>query len=131
VVQGQPVPGATSNSLEQQTPSGGPTNTPTPSGPQLAIPVVEIISSEVEPIMLGALPSTDKALLLVKVRVSNVGNASFVTSIGDFSLLGADGEKLKEAGSTTSPEGLKRLGAIDRYNDLTLTPAVVCPKLVV
>jgi TolB protein len=78
--------------------------------------------------MLGALPSTDKALLLVKVRVSNVGNANYITSVNDFSLLGTDGEKIKEAGSTTSPEGLKRLGAIDRYNNLTLTPGGSVPQ---
>ena len=58
--------------LTQQTPGSGPTDTPTPAGPQLAIPVIEVISSEVRPIILGALPSTDKALYLVNVRVQNL-----------------------------------------------------------
>jgi TolB protein len=129
VIEGQAVtPGATSGNLALQTPSGGPTNTPTPSGPQLAIPLVEIVSAEVRPILLGALPSTDEALLLVKVRVQNVGNAPFVTSVDDFSLRNKDGDTLKEAGGTTSPDGLKRLGAIDRFNDLTLTPGGSVPQ---
>jgi TolB protein len=130
VIEGQSVvtPGATSGNLAMQTPSGGPTDTPTPSGPQLAIPVVEVASAEVIPILLGALPATDKALLLVKVRIQNVGNTGFVTSISDFSLRTKDGETLTEAGGTTSPEGLKRLGAIDRFNDLTLTPGGSVPQ---
>lgn len=130
VIEGQPVPSGTAdNNLALQTPSGGPTNTPTPSGPQLAIPVVEVVSAEVQPILLGALPSTDKALLLVKVRVQNVGNAPFKISTGDFSVRTRDGKTvLTEAGGTTSPDGLKRLGAIDRFNDLNLTPGGSVPE---
>lgn len=129
-IEGQPVvtPGATSGNVALQTPSGGPTQTPTPSGPQLAIPVVELVSAEVRPILLGALPSTDKALLLVNVRIQNVGNTSFVTSISDFSLRTKEGDALSEAGGTTSAEGLKRLGVIDRFNDLTLTPGGSVPQ---
>lgn len=128
-IEGQPVtPGATAGNVALQTPSGGPTETPTPSGPQLAIPVVELVSAEVRPILLGALPSTDKALLLVNVRIQNVGNASFVTSISDFSLRTRNGDTLSEAGGTTSSEGLKRLGVIDRFNDLTLTPGGSVPQ---
>jgi TolB protein len=129
IIQGQAVtPVSTAGSLAQQTPSGGATNTPTPSGPQLAIPVVEIISTEVRPILLGALPSADKALLLVNVRAQNVGNAAFVISTDDFSLRTRDGETLSEAGGTTSPEGLRRLGVLDRFNDLTLTPGGSVPQ---
>jgi TolB protein len=130
VVEGQPVTSPTAaGSLAQQTPSGGPVNTPTPSGPQLAIPVVEIVSAQVQPILLGALPSTDKALLLVKVRVQNVGNAPFKISTDNFLVRTRDGKTiLREAGGTTSPEGLKRLGAIDRFNDLNLTPGGSVPE---
>jgi hypothetical protein len=113
---------ATDSSLALQTPGGGPTATPTPSGPQLAIPGVNIISAEVRPIILGALPSTDEALLLVNVRVENVGNAPFTVSTDNFSLRISDSEVLPEAGGSTSPEGLRRLGAIDRFNDLNLMP---------
>jgi len=122
---GQAAPGgrATAGGLAQQTPGGaGPSDTPTPSGPQLALPVVNIISSEVRPIVLGALPSTDKALLLINVRVENVGNAPFTVSTGDFSVRTRDGQTLTEAGGTTSPEGLRRLGVKDRFDDLNLTP---------
>lgn len=129
VIQGQSVtPASTAGSLAQQTPSGGPTDTSTPSGPQLAIPVVDIVSKEVRPILLGALPSTDKALLLVNVRVQNVGNAPFVISTDDFSLRTRDGKTLQEAGGTTSPEGLRRLGVLDRFNDLSLTPGGSVPE---
>lgn len=130
VIEGQPVASQTAGgSLAQQTPSGGPTNTPTPSGPQLAIPVIEIVSAQVQPILLGALPSTDKALLLVKVRAQNVGNAPFKISTDNFSVRTRDGKTiLREAGGTTSPEGLKRLGAIDRFNDLNLTPGGSVPE---
>jgi hypothetical protein len=95
----------------------------------LAIPVVEVVSSQVQPILLGALPSTDEALLLVRVRVQNVGNAPFVISTDDFSVRTRDGKTtLPEAGGTTSEEGLKRLGAIDRFNNLNLTPGGSVPE---
>ena len=130
VIEGQSVsPVQTAdNSLALQTPSGGPINTPTPSGPQLAIPIMEVVSAQVQPILLGALPSTDKALLLVRVRVQNVGNAPFRISTDDFSVRTRDGQILAEAGGTTSPEGLQRLGAIDRFNDLNLTPGGSVPE---
>ncbi len=114
---------ATDSSLALQTPGdAAPINTPTPTGPQLALPVVNILSSEVRPIVLGALPSPDQALLLVNVRVENVGNAPFVLSTSNFTVRTADGETLPEAGGTTSPDGLRRLGVVDRFNNLNLTP---------
>ena len=118
------VPGgrSTASNLSLQTPGGGPTPTQTPSGPQLAIPRVIMVSAEVRPIILGALPSTDQALLLVNVRIENVGNAPFRVSTDDFSVRTSDGEVLPEAGGNTSQEGLRRLGAIDRFNNLTLMP---------
>ncbi len=127
---GQTTPGGrtTEGGLALQTPGGGPTDTPTPSGPQLAIPNVRIISSEVRPIVLGALPSTDQALLIVSVRVENVGNAPFTLSTGDFSLRTADGQTIPEAGGDTSEEGLRRLGAVDRFDNLNLTPGGSVPE---
>ena len=120
--EGTPAARSTGASLALQTPGSIATNTPTPSGPQLPIPVIEIVSSEVRPIILGALPSTDKALYLVNLRVQNVGNASFNVSTSDFSLKTGTGDILLEAGGTTSPEGLRRLGVKDRFDDLNLTP---------
>lgn len=111
-----------SANLAQQTPGGAPTDTPTPSGPQLAIPNLTIQTSEVRPIILGALPSTDRALYFIRVRVQNDGNASFVVSTGDFSLRTSEGETLVEAGGTTSEDGLRRLGVVNRFDDLNLTP---------
>ncbi|MBN1220515.1 MAG: PD40 domain-containing protein [Anaerolineae bacterium] len=112
----------TDSNLTQQTPGSLPTNTPTPAGPQLAIPAVDVSSSEVRPIVLGALPSTEKALLLVNVRVQNIGNAPFVLSTNNFSVREPNtGQVLPEAGGTTSSEGLRRLGAIDRFDNLNLT----------
>ena len=111
------------SSLALQTPGdAAPTNTPTPSGPQLALPAVRLLSSEVRPIVLGALPSTDQALLLVNVQVENIGNAPFVLSTDDFTVRTRDGQVLPEAGGNTSPDGLMRLGVADRFNDLNLTP---------
>lgn len=112
----------TESNLSLQTPGGGPTPTQTPSGPQLAIPRMILVSAEVRPIILGALPSTDQALLLVNVRVENVGNAPFTVSTDDFSIRTSDGKILPEAGGNTSQEGLRRLGAIDRFNNLNLMP---------
>jgi TolB protein len=115
--------GPTDSSLSLQTPGdAAPTNTPTPSGPQLALPAVRLLSSEVRPIVLGALPSTDQALLLVNVQVENIGNAPFVLSTDDFTVRTRDGQVLPEAGGNTSPDGLMRLGVADRFNDLNLTP---------
>lgn len=114
--------------LSMQTPGALPTDTPTPTGPQMAIPQLRVISTDVEPIFLGALPSTDKALLLVQVRVENVGNAPFVLSTGDFSLRTAEGRVIPEAGSGTTEEGLRRLGAVDRFDNLNLTPGGSVPE---
>lgn len=116
------TPEPRSEDLEQQTVGSVPTETPTPEGPRFPIPELEIVSSEVRPIILGALPSTDKALYLINLRVENVGNAPFSVSTGDFSLRTQDGDVLTEAGGTTSEEGLRRLGVKDRFNDLNLTP---------
>jgi TolB protein len=123
-----PTQRAEGPNLSQQTPGSVPTPTPTPSGPQIPIPVVEIISSEVRPIILGALPSTDKALFLVKVRVRNIGNASFLISTADFSLKTSAGQVFAEAGGTTSPQGLRRLGVVDRFDNLALTPGGSVPE---
>lgn len=114
--------------LAQQTPGGGPTDTPTPSGPQLAIPVVRVVSQEVRPIVLGALPSPDQALLVVNVRVENVGNTPFTLSTDDFSVRTTDEETISEAGGTTSAEGLRRLGVVDRFDNLNLTPGGSVPE---
>jgi TolB protein len=114
---------ATETNLTLQTPGGVPTPTPTPSGPQLAIPLVEIVSSEIRPIILGALPSPDQAILLINVRVQNVGNVPFKLSTANFLVRTPDtGQVFEEAGRGISQEGLKRLGAIDRFDDLNLTP---------
>jgi TolB protein len=121
---GQPTDG----DLAQQTPDSGPTDTPTPSGPQLAIPVVRVVSQEVRPIVLGALPSPDQALLVVNVRVENVGNSPFTLSTADFSVRTTDDETISEAGGTTSPEGLRRLGVVDRFDNLNLTPGGSVPE---
>jgi hypothetical protein len=119
---------ATDGSLAQQTTDSSPTDTPTPTGPQLALPVIKIISSEVRPIVLGALPSTDKALLLVKVRVENIGNTPFTLSTNNFSMRTSTGQVFPEAGGTTSPEGLKRLGVVDRFDNLNLSPGGSVPE---
>jgi len=109
--------------LSEQAVGTIPTETPTPTGPQLAIPVVNIVLKEIRPILLGALPSTDKGLLLVTLRVQNEGNIPFTLSTSDFSLQTRDGKQtIKEAGGNTSAEGLKRLGAVDRFDNLSLTP---------
>ncbi|MEM7343743.1 MAG: FHA domain-containing protein [Chloroflexota bacterium] len=107
--------------LDSQQTGSLPTNTPTPEGPQLAIPVISVESAEVRPILLGGLPSTDKAIYLVNVRTQNVGNAPFVLSTDNFALRTEDGQLIPEAGGSTSEDGLKRLGAIDRFDNLNLT----------
>jgi TolB protein len=114
-------------SLILQTPAGGPTDTPTPTGPQLAIPVLEITSLQVSPIIFGASPSTKNAYIFIDVRAQNSGNIPFVFSISNFSLQTRDGQEFKEAGSNTSENYLKQLGAIDRFENLALTPGGSVP----
>jgi len=119
----KPTPGSRDNNPESQSVGDIPTDTPTPSGPQLAIPVVEILSTEVQPIFLGALPSPDEGLLLVKARIQNLGNLDFNLSTSDFSAQTTDGSQtFAEAGGTTSEDGLRRLGVLNRFDDLNLTP---------
>lgn len=128
----QPQPKDDGSDLDQQAVSAGPTDTPTPSGPQLAIPVLSLIETSVEPILLGALPDPDRGLLVVRVRVQNLGNIPFVLSTNDFSLRTRDGSQVfSEAGGTTSEDGLKRLGVINRFNDLNLTPGGSVPETII
>ena len=108
-------------SLSQQTPGSAATPTPTVSGPQMAIPVVELVSHELRPFIFQGLMSRDKIALVVEVRVQNIGNAPFKISTGDFLVRTPDtGQVFKESGGTLSEEGLNRLGAINRFNNLTL-----------
>jgi TolB protein len=113
--------------LTSQTPVGGPTDTPTPSGPQLAIPVLEILSTQVTPIIFGASPSTRNAYIFIDVRARNSGNIPFLFSISNFSLQSRDGQTFQEAGHNTSENYLKTLGAIDRFENLALTPGGSVP----
>ncbi len=117
--------------LNQQALDSAPTETPTPSGPQLAIPVVNFRSSEVRPIFLRALPSTDRALLVVDVRLQNVGNIPYTVEIEDFSLRDESGQVYEEAGGTTTEEGLNRLGVKDRFDGLNLTPGGSVPETLI
>lgn len=121
--QATPAGRATDSGLAAQTPGGAPTNTPTPAGPQLPIPEVKIISTEVRPFILRGLMSLDKVALRLEVRVQNVGNAAFKVSPGNFMVRTVDnGQVFNESGGTLSDDGLQRLGAINRFTDLNLTP---------
>lgn len=113
--------------LTSQTPVGGPTDTPTPSGPELAIPVLEILSTQVTPIIFGASPSTRNAYIFIDVRARNSGNIPFIFSISNFSLQTRNGQSFQEAGHNTSENYLKTLGAIDRFENLALTPGGSVP----
>lgn len=114
-------------SLESQSLAGGPTPTPTPSGPQLAIPVLEVEEVQVSPIIFGASPSTNRAYIFIDVRARNSGNIPFVFSISNFSLRTRGGQTFAEAGSNTSENYLRQLGAINRFEDLALTPGGSVP----
>ncbi|MCB0213390.1 MAG: FHA domain-containing protein [Anaerolineae bacterium] len=114
-------------SLENQSLAGGPTDTPTPSGPQLAIPVLEIVSTQVSPIIFGASPNTTEAYIFIDVRARNGGNIPFEFSISNFSMRTRDGTTFSEAGSSISENYLRQLGAIDRFEDLALTPGGSVP----
>ncbi|GAB4425115.1 MAG: hypothetical protein Kow0031_04480 [Anaerolineae bacterium] len=115
-------------SLNQQNTSIEPTATATPSGPQLAIPVVELTKVQVSPIIFGASPNTTSAYLFINVRVRNAGNIPFIFSISNFSLKDRlSGQIFTEAGANTSENYLRQLGAIDRFEDLALTPGGSVP----
>lgn len=114
-------------SLEGQTLAGGPTSTPTPSGPQLAIPVLEVVSTQVSPIIFGASPNTTEAYIFIDVRARNAGNIPFEFSISNFSMRTRTGQTFTEAGSSISENYLRQLGAIDRFEDLALTPGGSVP----
>ena len=123
-----PSPGRrTEGGLAQQTTDIGPTDTPTPTGPQLAIPVMQIVSTQVSPIIFGASPSTNRAYIFIDVRVQNSGNIPFQFSISNFLLQTRDGQTFPEAGENTSELYLKRLGAIDRFENLALRPGGSVP----
>jgi TolB protein len=114
---------ATDTNLTLQTPGSAPTDTPTPAGPQFAIPILKVESSEVRPFMLRGLLSTDKVALSIHVRVENVGNADLNISTNNFIVRTRDtGQVFNESGGNLSEEALKRLGAINRFNDLNLSP---------
>lgn len=104
-----------------------PAPTATPSGPQLAIPVIEILSTDVLPIIFGASPNTTDAYIFVDVRARNVGNIPYVFSISNFTLRTRESQEFAEAGATISENYLRTLGAIDRFEDLSLTPGGSVP----
>jgi TolB protein len=126
---GTPGPAGRSGegSLALQTPVGGPTLTPTPTGPQLAIPILEVESVQVSPIIFGASPTTSSAYIFIDVRARNSGNIPFQFSISNFTLQSRAGETFAEAGSNTSENYLRQLGAIDRFENLALTPGGSVP----
>ncbi len=118
----------TEGGVGQQSTSLEPTKTPTPSGPQLAIPVVDLTKFQVSPVIFGASPNTTNAYLFINVRVRNAGNVPFIFSISNFSLRDKlSGQTFTEAGANTSELYLKQLGAIDRFSDLALTPGGSVP----
>ncbi len=108
--------------LDSQSLGNTPTETPTPTGPQLAIPVVEIQDIKISPIIFGASPSTNSAYLFIEVKTRNTGNIPFQFSISNFSLRERSGEDILEAGATTSENYLRKLGGINRFENLALTP---------
>jgi TolB protein len=122
-------PGATADQGDPASQSLGevPAPTATPSGPQLAIPVIEVLSVDVLPIIFGASPSTTDAYIFVDVRARNVGNIPYVFSISNFSLRTREGQAFAEAGATISENYLRTLGAIDRFENLSLTPGGSVP----
>ncbi len=128
-VQASPATGrGTDENLNQQSTSVEPTSTPTPSGPQLAIPLVELSKLQVSPIIFGASPNTKNAYLYIDVRTRNAGNIPFIFSISNFSLKDRkSGQIFTEAGANTSENYLKQLGAIDRFENLALTPGGSVP----
>ena len=85
-------------------------------------PMISVASVKVEPIILGALPDTTQAFVIVRVRVENQGSGDFSLSSDQFRLEDVSGEVLKEIGSTYSEGGLRKLGLTDRYQDLRLKP---------
>jgi hypothetical protein len=131
---GQPSsPGVTPPpGLAGQTPSGedGATaaDTPTPAGPLVPIPGVTVEKVEVAPILAGPLPDLSRAWLRVQVRVENLGNAPFFVSTRQFSLQTAAGDTISEAGAGLSEQGLRRLGLLDRFEDLRLVPGGSVPE---
>ncbi|RMF01915.1 MAG: FHA domain-containing protein [Chloroflexi bacterium] len=134
---GQPVTSETAGqtpssrdqgSLNQQSTSVDPTPSAIPSGPQLAIPLVELSKLQVSPIIFGASPNTTEAYIFINVRVRNAGNIPFIFSISNFSLKDRkSGQTFVEAGANTSENYLKQLGAIDRFENLGLTPGGSVP----
>ena len=114
----------TEGGLAQQTPGAAvPTNPPTPTGLQLAIPALEISSQEVSPFIFQGLMSRDKVALVLNIRVQNNGNQPFTISTDNFIVRTLDdGTVLNESGGNLSADALKRLGAINRFNNLNLSP---------
>ncbi len=114
----------TEGGLAQQTPGAAvPTNTPTPTGPQMAIPALDINSLEVRPFIFKGLLSRDKVALVLNIRVQNIGNLPFTISTDSFIARTLDdGTVLNESGGNLSGDALKRLGAINRFNNLNLPP---------
>jgi len=89
--------------------------------------VLEVESVQVSPIIFGASPSTNRAYIFIDVRARNAGNIPFQFSISNFSLQSAEGQTFVEAGQNTSENYLRQLGAIDRFENLALTPGGSVP----
>jgi len=119
----------TRSELALQTPGAPPQAGTTSAETSLVpYPVIDLEEVRVEPIILGALPDPTKALIIVRVRVDNLGTGSFLVSPDHFQLLDTSGIVLTETGGGYSAEGLRKLGLADRYQNLRLEPGDSVPE---
>ncbi len=122
---GGSLAGATpTQAVTGEAPGQPPLSEPTEPGavPTLPYPAVLVRSVQVEPIILGGLPDTTQAFLIVNVRVENLGTGDFTMSSDQFQLVDTSGEVLKEIGGSYSESGLRKLGLSNRYENLRLKP---------
>lgn len=124
---GQPQPPSAGGpaDITRQTPQAGAveisTATPTESPALLpAVPSIVVEKVEFLPVISGALFDTTHVYMIVKARVENMGDQPFVVKLSQFALE-ADGNKpIKEIGLEFDPSEFKRLGVIDRFDNLNL-----------
>jgi TolB protein len=114
-----------------QPPAAGPSAaipSPSPAVALITYPTIEVKKLEVGPLMTGGLPDAGRVRLYVKVLVSNQGNAPFIVGTDRFRLVDQSGAAFDEAGGRLSEDGLRQLGLIDRYQNLSLDPGGSVPE---
>ena len=94
---------------------------PSPTVPlEPAIPNMVLESIKYLPVISGALFDREHLYLILQIRVENLGEEPFNVSTNQFSAITNSGQRFQEFGQNLAESEFRRLGVLNRFEDLTL-----------